>query len=334
MDCFNSLIGVRGLLDDPTNTAQLYLDDVGFDRALLEDINYTEADLKTLVNQKLDFASTQMARKIIGARRKELRGFDALESERTGFPDRKRASVAAKTGYDAGVMIELRQDRDYMKINIDSIALMAQTSGDVVVSFVDLQTGQTLTTKTVSAVADQITYVDVNLEVKSNKRQLSVGIVYDSEIAVYKTGVIDGNCSTCGGAGYSRQVGRFAYVKGISFADGQDKLVDNITNETETSGLIVHFSVLCDYDEWVCRSRAVMQLLVLYATGYELARYGTQSTRLNESTLELADRLQHLMEWNEEKMKMELETVLDNMIIPNNDYCFHCNQKSRHVTTL
>lgn len=331
MDCFNDLIGVRGMLDN-SSTSVLYLDDVGITKDLLDDIIYTPGSAKDLVNQKLDFATTNIATKIKAMKSNKLKTRTLLESERVGYLKRTRGSVAAKTGFDGGVMIETRSDRDYIKINIDGVSLFSQTTGDVTVTIYDLQTGKTLKVVTVSAVAGEVSYQDVDLEVKADKRQLSIGVLYESTFAVYDTTVLDGVCSTCGG--YSKQVGRFVYAQGIKVATGSEKLIANKVSTADTSGISVSYTVQCDYDQWICRSKAFFQLATLYATGLELMEYGLRSPRNNPSTNQHRETMEQIRDFCEERFNANLESSISNLVVPSNDYCFECRQKSRHRTTL
>lgn len=332
MDCFTSLIGCRGLTTS-SSSSQLFVDSVGINRALLEDINYTHADLVDLFNDKLDFASTQVAAHVKRIKAKELRTVDMIESTRVGFFANNRATVSARSGFDAGAVIEVREDRDYVKIYVSSISLFVDYTGDVTVTVYDLQTGQSLDTITVSATAGQPAYVNVDKTYRANKRWLSLAFVYDSSFDSYKTNVLNtGACASCGG--YRKRNGRFTWVRGARFADGSDKVISNITEQGDTAGMSIAYQVHCDYDEWMCRSRNLLSLALLYKTGYEIAQYGLESTRLNHATMENEAILQMIMDKCETMYNEEIMGALSAMEIPPNEYCFQCGQKSKHVTTL
>lgn len=331
MDCFSGLIGLRGSLDESANT-QVYLDDVGITKDLLADINYTHSDMNELLADKLDFASRTVASKVKIAKAHELKAIDLIESSRVGYMALNRDTVAAKTGYYAGSKIEISSDREYVKVYVSGISLFAQNTGNVSVLIVDLQTGQTLDTITINATSGQESYVDVDKEYKASKRNLSLGFIYDSEFTSYKTTVLEQGCSTCGG--YEKSVSRYVTASGIKIADGSDYIRANTTSVADTSGLSVSYSLQCDYDQWICRNKNHLLLSVLYATGHQIAMYGLNSDRQNASTLELRNTLTNIKDFCEDNMNSQLNSALSAMIIPANNFCFKCKQKSRHVTSL
>ena len=310
----------------------MYLDDVGINRKLLERINNTHDDLQQLVKDKLEFASNQVSRKIIQSKIRELRTLDVIEHSRVGYLSRTRQSVSAKTGYWAGAMIETRQDREYVKIAVSGINLFTQTTGDVDVRIYDLNTGVLLDTITVSCIAGQNSYKDVDKVYTSDKRTLSLGFVYESTFASYKTTTLEGGCLSCGG--YRKQIGALTYAQGVKISSGSDFLVSNVTSVGETSGLSVTYSLMCDYEKWVCGNRNALQLAVLYATAHEIALHGLRSDLNNPATMEERDTLAEIRDWTAERMNEEINGALDGMPIPHNEYCFRCHQKTRHVTTL
>lgn len=332
MNCFNNLIGIRGLAGQ-TSSPTYFLDDIGINRSLLEDINYTHQDVNQLMIDKIEFGAKQISQKILSLSASKIKTFDMLESNRIGFLAQNRDSVAAKTGYDVGASIELRSDRDFIKVYVSSISLFTQTTGDVSVRVYDLNTGQLLDTIAASVIAGQESYVDVDKEYKANRRTLELGFVYESTFDSYKTTVLENqSCGGCGG--FSKQVGRFAFVRGIKILSSDNKLRTNVTSESDTAGMSIAYTVSCDFDEWICRSKPILSHAVFYSVGYEIAKYGLASTRLNDSTLQLRDTLQSIRDFNEAALNDSFSNAIKSMVIPKCDYCFKCNPKSMTITTV
>lgn len=319
-------------MTDNAATIQLYLDDIGITKAIVEAINHTHGSSQDLIESKLDFATTVLSRKVLASKQRQLAANGLLESERVGYKTRSITSESAKTGYNAGVMIETRNDRDFTKIYVSGISLFAQSTGNVSVGIYDMRTGLLLDTVVIAAVAGQQVYKDVDKTYRSDKQALSLGFVYDSTFASYRATVRDNDCSTCGGL--RKNVGRYVYAQGIKIPTASSVVIDNITSVADTSGLSITYQVQCDYDQWICRGKNYLLLSALYATGYELAMYGLNSPRNNSRTIDYRERLTQIKDFCEAKMNEELNTALNAMIVPDDNHCFYCRRASRHATTL
>lgn len=332
MDCFDNLIGVRGICDG--NTVSMYLDQCGITSELLADINYTHDDLEALLLTLLGEASGVVASQVKTMKSGSLRIGDTMASNRVGYPYRTRSSVAAKTGYDAGVKIELTRDTDYVKINIDSISLFLDTTGSVNVLVYDLTEGRLLDTIACTATAGQMVYTDVNKTYRAQKRNLALGFLYDSSSASYKTTALENHdCSGC--ARKDIRQNTYVSVSGVKFADGASKTMDNVKYESDTAGLSVTYTVQCDHEQWLCKGmRQVLLLPVLYYTAYHIAEYGLRSNRLNESTLDLRPVLERIRDNSLMNYNTQIESAMSAMVIPRNNNCFVCRQTSVHRTTL
>lgn len=331
MNCFDNLIGLKGICDG--NSVAFYLEQYGITSQMLKDINYTHDDLKTLLTDKLDEASLFVSKQVKSLKAGEMQGEDTLASDRVGYLAKTRTSVAAKTGYDAGVMINMENESSYVRLNIDSISIFATQTGDVSVLIYDLTEGRLLDTVTVAAVAGQQGFVDIDKSYRAQQREMAIGILYDSSFASYKTTPLKNNsgCGSCQKGGRYQSI--YATVSAIKIADGADKLYDNVKYESDTAGLSVTYTVQCDYEQWICKNKQVLLSSVFYYTAYHIAEYGLNSPRLNSQTTDMREVLKKIRDNAFSAYNSEIQAALGKMVIPQND-CFKCRQKSRNVTTL
>lgn len=331
MTCFENLIGLRGLYGG--NDVSFYLDQCGITSDLLGNINYTHDELEALLLDLMDEASRFVATQVKTLSYDKFSNIGTLQADRIGHPARNLTSVAAKTGYDAGAVLELYRDVDYVKISIDSISLFVNTTGNVNVLIYDLTEGRLLDTITVAAVSGQMVYKDVNKTYTAQKRNLALGFLYDSSFTSNKTTALPNQtCSGCSKKSITQ--GRYVTVAGAKFADGDAKTLENVTYESDTAGVSVTYTVQCDYEQWICKNREVLLLPVLYYTAQHIGEYGLRSSRINEDTTDLRDILGKIRDMAESKYNAEISGAINAMVPPKHSDCFKCKQTSRHRTTL
>lgn len=330
MNCFNDYIGLRGVCDG--NSVSVYLEQCGITADMLNKFNYTHDDVKSLLLDQLDQSSDFVSRQIKMLQAGEVLAADVLVNARVGHPERNRAVVAAKTGFDAGLLVELEKDTDYVQINVDSISLFLDFTGSVDVLVYDLTEARLVDTISCSATAGQMTYTDVNKVYRAQARNMALAFLYDSTTSSYKTTALaNQKCGSCSSKKLKQS--HYTSVSGVKFADGDDKTISNTKYESDTAGLSVTYTVRCDYNQWICKNQSVLLTSVLYYTAYNIARYGLNSPRLNSETLDMRTTLEAIRDNAESNYNNEINSVVGVMTIPQND-CFKCNQKSRSITTL
>lgn len=332
MTCFDNYIGLKGLCDG--NDAVLYLEQCGITKEILKKANYTHDDIKTLLLDKINEATRVVSNQVRTAKNKMfLNPSGNLRNDSIGHPARTRASVNAKTGHWAGAKLELNRDSDYLKVNIDSISLFLTTTGNVSVRIYNLITGELLDTVTCASVAGELTYTDVNKTYRSEKSNLALAFVYDSEDASYRTTALPNQ--TCGGCSSKNlRQNKYVYASGVKYEDGADFLIANTKYEADTAGLKVNYTLDCDYDQWICRNRQLLLMSCLYYTAYHIAEYALMSPNFNSVTIDQRNTVEQIKEMNFSNFTNEFSAVLDSMVIPNNSDCFVCQRKSKSAITL
>lgn len=332
MDCFSSLIGMKGICDN--NTATYYLDQCGITEEILVKSNYTHDDPNQLLLNKISEATTMVARQVKNASISKMTMNSNLANDRIGHPERTLTTVAAKTGYDAGAYLEIARDIDYVSVNIDSISLFVNTTGNVDVEIYDLTEGRLVQTVTVAALSGEMVYKDVNATFRAQKRNLALAFLYDSSFSSNKT-TPTANRQGCGSCNTrALRQNRYSLVSGAKFADGEAKTLSNIIYEDDTAGVSVTYTIDCDYDQWICKSRELLLLACLYYTAYHIAEYALRSDRLNSVELDYRPILEHIRDTNLDNYNTEFNSLLGGMKIPANSDCFVCKRQSTNPITL
>jgi hypothetical protein len=331
MNCFDNIIGCRGIVDE--NDVTFFIDQCGITSDLLAKTNYTNLSVKDLFTQKMGEATDMLARQIIGAKQTKILAADSLVQKRIGYPARSRSAMNAKTGKDVGIKIELLSDASYVKINIDSISLFSQNTGNVTVVIYDLTTGQTLDTLTLSSVSGEISTLSVNKSYSAPSRNMALGIMYDSNFAYYKTTTLENqNCRDCGPSTWKHS--QYTRVGGIECTTGDTKILASMNGSNDTGGLSVFYSVQCDYQEWICKNRSVLSLPALYATAKHISEYMLVSPRLNSKTTDEYKVLESINEQATENFNREFDAVMNNIVTPANHDCFSCRKQAKNRITL
>lgn len=332
MDCFNTIIGLRGLLDGNTSVTH-YLDQCSITKDLVTKANYTHDQVSDLLTDKINEATNVVAAQVKVVKAPYLKTLDSFATNAIGHPIRNMTSVSTKTGYDAGASLELTSDTDFIQVNIDTIGLFAANTGNVTVSIYSLTEGRLLDTVTVAATAGQISTVSVNKTYRARQNNLALAFLYDSSFASYQcTAMPDQDCRSC--AAKKLRQSRYSYVAGVKFADGDAKNLTNAVYESDTAGIIVNYSLKCDYEQWICRNRALLTLACLYYTAYHIAEYCLISPKFNSATLDQRNMVMQIRDFNLNRYNEEFNGVMAGMVLPDNSDCFLCRKQSTNVITL
>lgn len=333
--CFTNLIGISGCRNEPNPAPVLMINDIGITLSELE--QYITGDYRTgeaLFNAKLKFALTTVFNSLQTFLSPKYKAHSIISSSRAGqFADNKIA-VPGQANFLKGQYFELINTDSYVDIFISQISLFTNFTGDIPIYFYDLTQDRILETVTLSSVAEEISVVQVNKIFKSNRKKLSLAIVYDSEnITSYRT-VLKTNCSGCSDPYITNQ---YLRIKGIKLPELLPKIISNIAPQQDTAGMSVEYSIQCNHSDYLCTMNNMIALPVIYRTAAELMEYALNisvNTRTNTTTTINRDVLKDRYDFYESKYKQYMKTLLDNILIPSDEKCFVCNQKGKHAVVL
>ena len=336
LECFDDIIGLRGACDTPISNSGLWLDDIGIDLTELDSIiNKTQVDSVDFFEKKRDFALKQIIALIHTHFSDKYKTNSALISGRIGFGKENQEVVAAAATLK-GIELELCNQDSFVDVYVSSMSLQVNTSGAVNVFVYDLFQNKLLDTIAITAVSGQTITVYPNKTYKSTRKELDIIFVYDaSAFSSVKTTVTIGGCKSCGDGGSMVNLNRYLSTRSVSILSADAKIVDNLTAASDTGGLSLVYSVQCNYDDWLCTIANSMALPVLFKTGYEIMDFAyNNSLRLNTTTTINWENLVKRRDEYNLRFQDSIQSLLQNIKLPNDEKCFECRQKSKHRIIL
>lgn len=321
MSCFDNIISVE---DCSTSTALYDLKEVGIDREFLNQItDKSFGDGVTLGASKI-----AMARKIIlnALNTHFSKAFNAkalIENRKIGYSE---DDLRAKTGANyRGIEIMVNGYNDFIDLYIHKIALHLDTSGATEIKVFDLIQGKEIDSISVTAVAEEITELQVDKTYTADRNIMRLAFVYDATgISSYKTNIKAGGCGTC--TDYTGLNG-FMSVRGVEAPIQAQITKSDLSSIGHTSGMLIDYSLQCNKEEWMCRFRNLLGLPMLYKSASEIYSFAMlQNERINNSLAYDRETLAQIRDEFEMKYRESLDNVIGNMNLPNDSKCVNCRK--------
>lgn len=337
LECFEDIVGLRGGCEEPISNSGLWIDDIGIDLTEIDSlINNSQVSSIDFFEKKRDFAIKQIINTIHTHYSDKYKSNSVLRSGRIGFTKENKEEVLASANMK-GIEIELCNQDSFVDVFISSISLQVNTTGTVNILVYDLFQGKLLDTIPISAVSGEIVTVYTNKLYKSNRKALDIIFVYDATLfSSVKTTVTNGSgCKSCGDGGSMVNLNQYLSTRSITIGMADAKIESNLMASPDTGGISLMYSIQCNYDEWLCTISNLMAMPILFKTGYEIMDFGvSNSRRLNTSTTINIDDLKARKEEYNLRYQNSIESLLQNIKLPNDEKCFECRQKSKHVVIL
>lgn len=219
---------------------------------------------------------------------------------------------------------------------VSSLSLQVNFNGVVPVFVYDLFQNKLLDTINITAVSGEVVTVYPNKTYRSVRKELDLIFVYDATaFSSVKTTVTEGGCKSCGDGGSMVYLNQYLSTRSISILAADAKIEDNLTASGDTGGLSLVYSIQCNYEEWLCAISNSVALPILFKTAYEIMDYAiNNSFRLNTATTINIDTMKLRRDEYTTRYKEAMDTLLQNIKLPNDEKCFECRQKSKHVVIL
>lgn len=333
--CFANLISIGGCRNPAAPTSGSMMNDIGITLPELE--QYISGDYvngEALFNAKLNFSLKVVFNSLQTFLSPKYKAHSIISSSRAGqFLDNK-VVVAGQANFLKGIYFDLINTDSYVDIFIAQVSLHTDFTGDIPIYFYDLVQDRILETLTMTAVAWEVSILAVNKLFKSNRKKLSLAIVYDSEgINSYRT-VLRTDCSGCSDPYITNQ---YLRIKGVKLPELLPKIVSNVSPQPDTAGMSVEYSIQCNHSDYLCTMNNMIALPVIYKTAAELMEYALNisvNTKTNTTVTINRDVLKDRYDFYERKYKEFMKVLLNNILIPSDEKCFVCNQKSKHEVIL
>lgn len=336
LECFEDIVGLRGTCDTPNSTSGLWIDDIGIDLAELDAIiNKSQIDSVNFFENKRDFAIKQIINIIHTHFSDKYKTNSILRGGRIGY-GKDNLEIAPALAALKGIEVELCNQDSFVDLFISSISLQVNFNGVVDVLVYDLFQNKLLDTIPITAVSGQTVVVYPHKLYKSVRKELDIIFVYDATaFSSVMTTISNGGCKSCGDGTAMVNLNSYLSARSISILAADAKIEQNLIGSGDTGGLSLMYSIQCNYDEWLCTIANSIALPILFKTGYEIMDYAyNNSLRLNTTTtINWEGLLKRRDEYNL-RYQASIEALLQNIKLPQDEKCFECRQKSKHVIIL
>jgi hypothetical protein len=95
-----------------------------------------------------------------------------------------------------------------------------------------------------------------------------------------------------------------------------------------TGGLTLDYSISCDYDSWLCRNAASLQLAIYYRTAMNLYRFAMTAARhqrVNTVVTINSGVMEDSLAWATDQFNKAMTDAMQNMTAYGNG-CFKCRE--------
>jgi hypothetical protein len=325
IDCLENFIGVRGLCTEDPPTSGLYINDLpGIQTSMLEMFSSSENDsFESVWNKVYNRTIDNFLADVINMMPVDMKASQILEDVSVGQSKDDKTAITTSNEY-RGVYI-YASGSTYLKGIVSAVSYYAETGGSVTFKVFDAQDGTELSSKTKTLVAGWNQIV-INTSANARGDRLSLFVCYDGNgLDTQETSdtVFRGDAES------------FSQAYGAKVAIGTTPIEDNLTNEGETYGIVVHYQMICAVDQFVCRNAHRLATAIRIKAGIELLMEvimnSEQFNRYNAQDIEiLKEKVMMFEDQYEAAMKVALlhsEPVRDRT-------CFKCQQSIRYQSTL
>lgn len=329
MECFNDIIGLRGVCNTPTTN--IFLDTIGVSKMDCDNIVTKQYEtVESFVNEKVDGAIAQIANEVNSNFSRHYITNTIVDGSRLGYRQNNMDEVTA-SGV-AGINMRMRNNESYLKLNLTSISLFGKFAGATTINVYDLKENRIIATTSITAVSGETVTVYPNITIESPQRELDLLIGYDTtgKTTSYKTLIRNGAC--CGDY-FCRQ--QFVTSRGTQITSGTFHN-DQMETLTHTAGLSVVYSIGCYHDGWLCNHLGALVTPILYKTASEIMLHGIHSSpnqRANNTQTLDRELLRERHEYYEKKYEIAINNVLNGLQLPTDPRCFQCAPTHRHVVS-
>lgn len=334
MSCFDDLIAIKSTCNGSAGSSGLFIEDI--------DITASECDLYInsnyqnggqLILDKIRFATEIVKKTISNHFSDHIISKSLIDSQILG---QYQDSLNLKSGSVAtlgGISLRLNNQNSYYNVFVNQISLQVNVTQDIDVFVYDLISGTLLDTIVVSAVANTVVSKTVNKTYSSDKRNLDLIFVYDTEGISSNTTVLSTyGCTSCNGYSYSNQ---YIYSTGITIGESDAKIRSSLTSSSHTYGLSVNYSIQCSIENWLCEIANMMSMPILYLSGAEIMRYALLSSKRQNSNVNIDyEQNEKRLAFFSEQYDIHLAATIKKINLPKYDPCFKCNDSVRSVIVL
>lgn len=305
------------------------------DKVYLQDIpGVTLSSFDSLTDDEIK-TSKELSDKVIrlGAERvlEKLRSFlnprqkisSIISNQVLGIYSESQKVKALNSGQYQGIQL-LITEHPFLSLFVESLKLFTVNAVNTEIKVFDLVQNKEIDSIPITTVAGEITEVFVKKEYKTEGQILNLIFMIDAGLTnVYEADISASGCLTC--TRRLEQINNYVYSRGVKIGVVESKIDQNLRSISHTGGLSLRYSLRCDNTSFICLNSYLFKRPVLYASGIELTDqiiYSTQ--RLNSLTTVRKDDAENLRADLDNRFSVSMESILQNMSLPNN-ICYECD---------
>lgn len=330
MNCLDGLIG-----DDfgcATRTGRLYLKDIGITEDFIAAIlTKSDQSTATFMADRRRHATAAIPAALVGHYANSITQRTFIDRDRVGrYPD-DEVLINGDANYAQGIVIEVCTPASNTRLLVTTIEFYGETTGPVVVTFHDLRDGTVIATETITAVAGQVSTLDVDLSFHCFRDKKRILITTDQDVYYRSTINASGGCKACGNGGIDRGIFK---AKAMRILNTDKKIGANLLPAHDCGGLSVIATLECDSYGWICEAKASVALPLLYFMGWDIftlalnnyQRWGITNIRKED----IASRAEQLGGMYNSAM----DDLYKTMPIPDDGVCFVCDERLKSAMIL
>ena len=327
-NCWSNLIGIKSGCDDGTPESNYYIEDlpeIG-DKLAAAVMKEDDESISTFLRGRINFAKKKLIDKIRSKIAPNMQVLSSLDTDTIGVYRKNQDIEPAIAGKYWGIRVRYNT-YPYLKFNLHRIGILLDANTTANVKIFNVLTGkQEGTDIQITAIANEVTYVEVNQEYYSQGQELDLFIAVDSATGnAYKADLhrnfLFGSCGRCDG--YSTRFTRFTAVE----SDNPGTPIEsNLKGINHTGGLTLDYATSCSVESYICNQGANLALPLLYASGIEILREAMYSSNINSVVNIQANINKALRKELEDQFDESLSNYLENWVPPN-DICFSCDPR-------
>ena len=327
IDCLKNLVGIKRGCGTTAPTSGLYINDpkLGITVNITNDLaNEENASGYEVITEIMDQATIEFEsdiRTFLGPR---VRLVSLVDSERIGVLQENLKTVTALTGQFAGIFINMQEYAD-LSMELGSVFLTASQTKDTDIHIINLMTGHTVETKTISAIAGQTVELALGNVFRVDSRQhLQLMIAVDTDdITVYETNIhaSHSGCSSCGSNMYKHN--RYVSSNAVRLSKTASKVRNNTASINHTYGLSVSYSVKCSIDRFVCSIKDTLAVPFKYKVAGDIMQAMVNNHELGSYVMIYREENEENQKDFHEIYEENMKNILQNMRLPDG-YCWGC----------
>jgi hypothetical protein len=334
--CYESLLGLKNCTTEPITG--LYIDSLGITSPLLDQFITSQYQTGVeLFEDKRSLAWRKVSSDFISRLSPMMKADTVIDSQRIGqvLTNSSNTDLALGVGNYAGIRIKIDPNSSsFLTFNLSDFSIAIPSSSvDTPILVFDMTTGL-IVDSFMYSVGSVDQYINKNF--KAKRRKLDLAFVYESLDDTYRFTVKKGSCTDCGGNIKEAHICPFVDAIGIQLTtDGTSVL--SSTSAKYTQGMSMIYNVNCDRDSWLCSIGSLLSLALAYGTAVEVYDYAltiSPTKRVNTAVSVTVEQLTQARSIAADKYNIELQTVLQNMRLPNDVHCFDCQKNIKYVTAL